>query len=210
MFPWLKLDEGSLFTAHSNIHSCNGFCNSECNCASITSCALHSLATLNWQWWCNDIVMMQQYGFVVKFTKKVWRWTSFLILSCLSRVMEVCCMPTTHDCWTCFFYIFFILAIYLNLLFPRINSPICPPLITHSLVWTSHTQSTKNCHHCCNGYRLSCPSWRLLLMQPAILAGVALSIEAPHPIASLFLLLWVGVAVYLVVLATVQQRPCKN
>ncbi len=37
---------------------------------------------------------------------KGWHWMTFLILLYLSHVMQVCCMPTTCDCWACFLFLF--------------------------------------------------------------------------------------------------------
>ncbi len=67
-----------------------------------------SSSKLSWKWRRNDSVMMQQNGFVAKFSKKVWRWMTFLILLYLSHVTEVCCTNTTRDCWSYLFYFLFL------------------------------------------------------------------------------------------------------
>ncbi len=57
---------------------------------------------LSWKWWCNDIVKTQQNGFFVKFTKNVWRWTTFLIVE------------STYVGHTRIFLSFFIFVAFLN------------------------------------------------------------------------------------------------
>ncbi len=69
--------------------------------------------TLSWKWQCNGIVKTWQNGFVIKFPKKVWHRTTFLILSYLNHVTEVCCIPRTCDCWyLIFLYNFAIFAMH--------------------------------------------------------------------------------------------------
>ncbi len=95
--------------------------------------------------------------------KKVWRWTTFLILLYMSHVTEVWRMPTTRDCWSRLFY-FFIFAIVLNLLIPTKKIL----TITHdhhsslTVLWggatkktaTTAAMATDAAGHCC-GYGLS-------------------------------------------------------
>ncbi len=86
-----------------------------------------------WEWKCNDIVVMWQTGFVVKLAKKVCHLTTFLILSYLSHMTEVCHMFMTGACWPC--CLLFIFEIVSHLLIPTKN-----PTMTTSF----HSQSSED------------------------------------------------------------------
>ncbi len=63
---------------------------------------LRYVGNLIWKWQCDEVKMMQQNGFVVKIPKSVTSNNTVNFLY-LSHVMEVCCTPTTCNCWSFFF-----------------------------------------------------------------------------------------------------------